>query len=69
MRPVVVLDYFGNPRPVYAGPAVASVISRRCWLCDGTGSVETGMHEGTNVGIACRCVNCAGSGYVTSEAA
>lgn len=67
-RPIV-LDYFGNPRPPYAGPAVAPVVTERCWICYGIGSVEIGFQEFTNVGNACRCVNCGGSGYVTHEVA
>jgi DnaJ-class molecular chaperone len=68
MRPIV-LDYYGQPRPPYSGPAVASVVTQTCWLCHGDGHLETGMHGGTNVGMSCRCSNCGGSGYVTQEAA
>lgn len=65
----IVLDYHGNPRPPYQGPAVASVVTGRCWLCHGDGFVELGLAGGSNVGIGHRCSNCAGTGFVSCEAA
>lgn len=65
----IVLDYYGNPRPQYAGPAVAQVVTRTCWLCHGDGYIETGLQAFTNVGAACRCANCGGKGRVTIEVA
>ena len=67
--PSIVFDAFGQPRPPYTGPAVAAVITRTCWLCHGDGSVETGLQEFTNVGVACRCAVCGGSGRVSEEVA
>ena len=65
----IVLDYFGNPCPQRAGPAVASVVTRTCWLCKGDGYFETSMQEFTNVGRGQRCTNCGGTGRVTQEVA
>lgn len=69
MNQPVVLDANGHPRPPYTGPAIAPVVTRTCWLCHGDGYLETGLQEFSNVGNACRCSNCGGTGYVTSEAA
>jgi hypothetical protein len=41
----VVLDYHGNPRPQRTGPAIAPVVTGRCWSCGGTGWHELGLHE------------------------
>ena len=65
----VVLDYHGNPRPPYQGPAVAAVVTRTCWLCRGDGYIETGLQEFSNVGVSSRCSNCGGTGYTSSEVA
>lgn len=64
----IVFDYHGNARPPYSGAAVQPLVAGRCWACGGTGWRETGMHEGTNVGIGARCVHCAGSGVIWREA-
>lgn len=66
---IVVLDHAGNARPPHTGPAIAPVITGRCWLCHGSGYVELGLVGGTNEGIGHRCANCAGTGYVSREAA
>lgn len=68
-RPVTVYDANGQPRPPYTGPAVAPVVTGRCWLCHGSGYVELGLVGGTNEGVGHRCANCAGTGYVSQEAA
>lgn len=69
MSDCIVLDAQGRPRPPYAGPAIAPVVTRTCWLCHGDGYVETGMQAYSNVSTGCRCSNCGGRGYVTGEAA
>jgi hypothetical protein len=69
MMPSTVLDANGQPRPPYAGPAVAAVITRTCWLCHGSRYIETGLQEFSNVGVSCRCSICGGTGYVSQEVA
>lgn len=67
--PSIVFDAFGQPRPPYTGPAVAAVITRTCWLCHGSRYIETSLQQFGNVGNACRCSICGGTGYVSHEVA